>query len=128
MDALQPVSPSSAPGKHGAILTWLLTEIPPKSAGGILAVALAMWVPVFLAVFFLQDWYPIWIGTLCTVLGSAAGFLSLAGLSRIRRAFRLAKTKVGKAAVALAILPLLAMAAISMYLGAVILVTTLRRH
>jgi hypothetical protein len=54
--------------------------------------------------------------------------LSLAGLARIRRAFRLAKTKVGKAAVALAILPLLAMAAISMYLGAVILVTTLRRH
>ena len=128
MDALQPVSPNSAPGKHGAILTWLLTEIPPKSAGGILAVALAMWVPVFLAVFFLQDWYPTWVGTLCTVLGSAAGFLSLAGLARIRRAFRLAKTKVGKAAVALAILPLLAMAAINIYIVVVIVVVTLRRH
>ena len=118
-------SPNSAPRKHGAVITWLLADIPPKSVGGILAVALVMWVPVLLAVFLDPDWYPTFFGGLCAMLGGAAGFLSIAGLGRIWRDFRMAKTKSGKGAVVLAIVPLLAMAAISILFSAAILVSVL---
>ena len=119
-------SPNSAPRKHGAVVTWLLAEIPPKSVGGILAVALVMWVPVLLAVFLDPDWYPTFFGGLCAMLGGAAGFLSIAGLGRIWRDFRMAKTKSGKGAVVLAIVPLLAMAAITIFLSGFVLIATLR--
>ena len=127
MDASQPGNPNSAPRKHGAIVTWLLAEIPPKSVGGILAISLAMWVPVLAVAFFDPHGYNRLLARLCATLGGAAGFLSLAGLGRIWRDFRMAKTKAGKGAIVLAIVPLLAMAAITIFLSAVILIAMLRK-
>jgi|GEM_PF-4384851 len=126
MDASQPGSPNSAPRKHGAIVNWLLTDRPPKSVPGILATALAMWIPVLAAAFFDPDWYPRLLARLLIMLSFTAGFLSLAGLGRIWRDFRMAKTKAGKGAIVLAIVPLLAMAAITIFLSAVILIAMLR--
>ena len=120
-------SPNSAPRKHGAVVTWLLAEIPPKSVGGILAVALAMWVPVLAEAFFNPDWFPTLSAKLWITMATAAGFLSLAGLGRVRRDIRRAKTKAGKGAIVLAIVPLLAMAALTILQFAVILVAMRNR-
>ena len=126
MDASQPGSPNSAPRRRGAIVTWLLVEIPPKSVGGILATSLAVWVPVLAVAFFDPDWYPRLLAGLWIVLGCTGGFLSLAGLGRIWRDFRMAKTKAGKGAIVLAIVPLLAMAAITIFLSGFIFIAMLR--
>ena len=127
MDASQPINPNSVPRKHGGIVNWLLAEIPPRSVGGILAVALAMWVPVLAETFFNPDWFPTLSAKIWITMASAAGFLSLAGLGRARRDIHRAKTKVGKGAIALAIVPLLAMAALTILQFAVILIVMLKR-
>ena len=127
MDVSQPINPNSVPRKRWAIVDWLLAEIPPRSVGGILAVALAMWVLVLADASFNPDWFPTLPAKLWITMAIAAGFLSLAGLGRVRRDIRRAKTKAGKGAIVLAIVPLLAMAALTILQFAVILVAMLNR-
>jgi hypothetical protein len=111
---------------YRATIIWLLTEVPPKSVGGILATASTMWIPILINAFFNPYGYNRFLAVVSITLGGAAGILSLTGLGRIPREFRMAKTQIGKLSTLLAALPLLIMAALSTLASGIVLVTMLK--
>ena len=112
---------------RGAIVRWLLTDRVPRSALGILAVSLALWVSAFaLAYLGPQSAYGLW-ENLCVMIACVGGFMAISGLGRIRRDLRKATTAKRKAATILAILPLAAMAGLSLLIFGVIVASIVSR-
>ena len=112
---------------RGAIVRWLLTDRVPRSALGILAVSLALWVSAFaLAYLGPQSAYGLW-ENLCVMIACVGGFMGISGLGRIRRDLRKATTAKRKAATILAILPLAAMAGLSLLIFGVIVASIVSR-
>ncbi len=126
MDAPQPNDgPNIALRLRGAIARWLLTDRRPRSALGILGVSLVLWIPMW-AFFEPQGQYGL-AAHLFVMLACAGGLLAISGLARIRRDFRKATTPVGKAVTLIAVLPLTALAALSVLFLAMIAIATLAK-
>ena len=127
MDMPQPDGQEITVKSRGAIVRWLLADRVPRSALGILAVSLALWVFAFALAFLgAQGGYGL-REHLCVMIACAGGFLAISGLGRIRRDFRKATTATRKAATLLAVLPLAAMAGLSVLILAMIVIGVLKR-
>ena len=127
MDVPQPDGQEITVKSRGAIVRWLLADRVPRSALGILAVSLALWVfALTLAFFGALGGYGL-REHLSVMVACAGGFLAISGLARIRRDFRKATTAAEKTATLLAVLPLAAMAVLSLLLLAMIVIGILGR-
>ena len=128
MDAPQPNDgPDLATRSRGAIARWLLTDRMPRSALGILGISLALWIFALTLAFLGALGETSLLSYLCVMLAFAAGFLAISGLARIRGDFRKATTAARKAVTLIAVLPLTALAALSLFFLAVIALAVLQK-
>ncbi len=114
MDMPQPDGQKITVKSHGAIVRWLLTDLVPRSALGILAVSLALWVFAFTLAYIREPAVDSLREHFWVMIACVGGFLAISGLARIRRDFRKAVNAARKTATLLAVLPLAVMAALSL--------------